>query len=424
MSTEGTKRIQSPQNQKASQGFLSWFSEAVFEQREIGPLISIGRDSSQTITLNDPFISRRHARIERKQDGIYILKDISSRNGTFLNGNKVFQALLKNNDRIRIGRTEMTFSFTRFKGLHNLSNKSLNPEWSKNLARLPSMAQTDFPILILGPSGSGKEHLAHTLHSLSSRNSSPYVSVNCSALTETLAESEFFGHIRGAYTGADQSRKGAFLAADGGTLFLDEVGDLPLTLQPKLLRALEYKEIKPVGADRTLKVNVRIIAATHQNLQEKVLAKEFREDLYFRLRVLEVNPPALKDRMEDFDLLLNSFAAKLGVAFSKQAVNDLKKHSWPGNIRELKNTLARAKALFYGTVIKSEHIKDIVDPLYESPSPSRKEKLPLLKHIEKEVITKILQENQGNQKRAALQLDMPRTTLNEKIKTYGISPKK
>ena len=399
-------------------GFISWFSHATFEQREINEFVSIGRDKGQMIVLNDPFISRRHARIEKKTDH-YVLKDMSSRNGIFLNGSKIFSALLKDQDRIRIGKTEFVFSSKRFQ--HNNSqtfNHSLNPFWNKQLSRIPSIAQTDFPVLIFGPSGSGKEHLARMIHSQSPRSMGPYVSVNCSALTETLAESEFFGHVRGSYTGANQDRMGAFRAAHGGTLFLDEIGDLPLCLQPKLLRALESKEIKPVGSDQPLKVNVRIVSATHQNLQSKVVEKTFREDLYFRLHVLELNPPSLADRMEDFENMLKSLSMEFGVSFSSNAIEALKTHPWPGNIRELRNTAVRAKALFPNTILQAKNIREIIDPIYDVSQDS--EKLPLLKQMEKDALVKALQENNGNRSTAAHCLNMPRTTLNRKIRHYGL----
>ena len=398
------------------------FLKPPLNKGEINQFISIGRDAGQMVILNDPFISRRHARIEKKRDH-YILKDMSSRNGVFLNGNKVFSALLKDQDCIRVGKTEFTFSSKRFQHSRQTFNHSLNPLWNKQLARIPALAQTDFPVLILGPSGSGKEHLAQKIHSQSLRSTEPYVSVNCSALTETLAESEFFGHLKGSYTGANQDRLGAFRSAHKGTLFLDEIGDLPLCLQPKLLRALESKEIKPVGSDQSIKIDVRIVAATHQSLQLKVLDKTFREDLYFRLRVLELNPPALVNRMEDFENILKVLSTEFRVSFSSSAIEALKEHQWPGNIRELRNTVVRAKALFPNKILTAEDVKEIIDPIYEQshfPSSGFSEKLPLLKQVEKEIFIKTLKEYDGNRTIAAHRLNMARTTFNRKLRFYGI----
>ena len=419
-----TKRVQKSKPKKAAaQGFLSWSFHSTFQQQEIQPMISVGRDSGQMVVLDDPFTSRRHARVEKKEQDntvVFVLKDMKSRNGTFLNGNKIFEAVLKEHDRILIGQTEFVFSSQRFNQNWEIFNRSLNPKWSQQLSRIPSMAQTEFPVLIQGPTGTGKEHVAQMIHQNSHRSSGPYISVNCSALSENLAESEFFGHIKGSYTGASSDRKGAFLAAHGGTLFLDEIGDLPLNLQPKLLRALEYKEIKPVGSDQTIKVDARIVCATHQNLQKKVLKKEFREDLYFRLRVLEVQTLHLKDRLEDFDMLLEYFSAQLGVQFSNEAKNNLKKYSWPGNIRELKNTVSRAKAFYPHSTISK--VDDLLDPLYnEQPTiPEIPYSPSLLKQIEKEAILRVLKENNGNKKKTADQLNMPRTTLTQRLKNYNI----
>ena len=421
-----TKKINQKKLNKILHGFISWYSGAAFEQREIRSVVSIGRDPGQNIFLNDPFISRHHARIENKNHGEYVLMDMSSRNGTFLNGNKIYKAVLKNNDRIKIGKTEFIFSSKRFNYDWKIFHQSLNVSWNTQLKRLPSMAESGFPVLIYGASGTGKEYLARMIHTHSSRSVGPYVSVNCSALTETLAESELFGHLRGSYTGAERDRKGAFLSAHGGTLFLDEVGDLPIQLQPKLLRALESKEVKPVGSDKTHKVDVRVVSATHQNLLKKIYEKTFREDLYFRLRVLEIKPPSLKERVEDFDELLEFFSSELGVTFSKEARRQLRNYAWPGNIRELKNATARARALFPGQIIESRHIREILDALYDISDVREKSQtgeLPLLKQMEKDMIVRVLRENKGSQSQAAEELRMARSTLRQKMKHYDLLSK-
>ncbi len=194
---------------------------------------------------------------------------------------------------------------------------------TKNCKNLGNVAKTDFPVLILGPSGTGKDVIAQALHQTSDRQG-PFLSVNCSALSETLIESELFGHVKGSFTGAVNDRKGAFEAARGGTLFLDEIGDLSYNLQAKLLRALENGEIRAVGADRNTQTDVRIIAATHQNLGEKIREGSFRSDLYYRLNVVTVTPPALNLRMEDFEGLLYGFARSMRVRFSHGAIVSLK----------------------------------------------------------------------------------------------------
>ena len=421
-----TQKISTKENTQ-NHGFLRWSEDSHIEQREITSFISIGRDTENIIILDDQCTSRRHCRIQKKEKEGFILQDMNSRNGTFLNNNRVFKALLKNNDRIQIGNKEFIFSFERFDNHWHIHTKSKNPDWNHQLETLPNIANSNMPVLITGPSGTGKEMLAKLIHRYSHRSKNPMISINCSALSESLIESEFFGHVKGSYTGALNSRKGAFMAAKGGSLFLDEIGDLPLHLQPKLLRALEYQEIKAVGSDHVTKTDVRIIAATHQNLTEKVANNTFRSDLYFRLHVLTLSPPHLRERMEDFDDLLNFFCKEYNISFSPTAINLLKQHSWPGNIRELKNTIARAKALFSGTVVATDKIKQLLyTPILtmEKQTEAFKElQIPVIKKIEKDLIIKAMTLHRGNQKKVAEELKLPQSTLSERIKKYDINPK-
>jgi DNA-binding NtrC family response regulator len=386
---------------------------------ELGEFFSIGRAPSNHLVVDDAFVSQRHARIE-KRGTQFVLKDLRSSNGTLLNETPVLEAELKLNDRLRFGETQFTFSI--FKEPPKDLQKSKNSDWQRQLERLPAFAATEHTVLVIGPSGSGKEIIAKKIHQCSSRKNGPLVAINCSALSEQLIESELFGHVKGSFTGAANDRKGAFEEARYGTLFLDEIGDLPLNLQPKLLRALENQEIRPVGSDKTIQTNVRIIAATHKNLYERVLKKEFREDLYHRLNVCRVSPPALVDIMEDFETILYSIAKEFRVRFSFNAIERLKDHSWPGNIRELKNLIARASAYFPGQSIEPEMIDDLIDPV---PKPSENavlENLPPLKELEREMIIKNLEKHTGNQRRAAEDLKMPKSTLHDKIRIYGINP--
>ena len=422
-----TQKIHTKEN-KQSYGFLRWSEDSHIEQREITSFISIGRNKENIIVLDDHCTSRRHCRIQRKEDEGFILQDINSRNGTFLNSNRIFKALLKNNDRIQVGNREFIFSFERFDNHWNIHTKSKNPYWNQQLSTLPNIAKSNMPVLITGPSGTGKEMLAKLIHRYSHRSKGPMISINCSALSESLIESEFFGHIKGSYTGALTSRKGAFMAANGGSLFLDEIGDLSLHLQPKLLRALEYQEIKAVGSDYVTKTDIRIIAATHQDLTLKVAQNTFRSDLYFRLYVLNLSLPHLRNRMEDFDDLLNFFCNEYNISFSSKATHLLKQHSWPGNIRELKNTVARAKALFSGTIVEEDKIKQLLyTPILtmEKQREAFKElRMPVIKKIEKDLIVKAMVLHRGNQKKVAEELGLPQSTLSERIKKYEINPKK
>lgn len=303
---------------------------------------------------------------------------------------------------------------------------SRNPLWNAELQSLKNVAQTDFPVLLLGPSGTGKDVLAQALHQASSRQNAAFVSVNCSALTETLIESELFGHVKGAFTGAINDRKGAFESARFGTLFLDEIGDLPFNLQAKLLRALENNEIRPVGSDRIVNTNIRVIAATHQNLSLKISDGTFRSDLFFRLNVVSVSVPPLKERTEDFEDLLICFAKQMRVRFSFDAIQKLKMYSWPGNVRELRNLVSRAAAVFPQQQIDLDRAAKLLrsstvhTPMTEEQSSSR---LSVIKEVEKQIILKKLQENRGNQRKTAMDLKMPKSTLNDRLRQYKVDSK-
>lgn len=412
-----TQTLKSNRTHNLEVAFLSRLS-GESEIHEIGEFFALGRESESPLQIEDPFVSTRHARIELRAQG-YFLRDLRSRNGTYLNGTPVMEAQLACGDRIRIGRTEFLFTSERDTKSSNLHLKSRNEAWNMQLHRLSSIAQSEMPVLLSGPSGSGKEILAQSLHRFSDRAHEAFVSVNCSALSDSLVESELFGHVKGSFTGASSDRKGAFESARGGTLFLDEIGDLPLSLQPKLLRALENQEIRPVGSDRSVQTNVRIVAATHKNLKKQVVEGLFRADLYFRLHVVQINSPALIERLEDFEDLLFHFAKDKRVRFSYAAVETLKRHSWPGNIRELKNTVSRARALFPDRQVEAEDIEHLIDsmPAPQWPSPSE----PAIKSIEREMICDRLLANQGNQRRTATELGLPKSTLHDRIKAYRIN---
>ena len=479
-----TQKIKRPAAARAS-AFIRWEKSGGGEQREIGDFLSLGRGESNQLILEDSFVSRRHARIEKQpRSGLFVLKDMGSRNGVFLNGSRVYQAALNNNDLITIGNLKFRFSFERYDQKWNLFAQSLSEKWSEQLSRIPHIAQSGCPVLLLGPSGSGKEALAQMIHKMSGRSQGPLISINCGALTESLVESELFGHTKGSYTGATGPRKGAFMSADKGTLFLDEIGDLPLSLQPKLLRAIEYSEVKPVGADIPVKTNARIISATHKDLQAETAKRKFRKDLYYRLNVARLQAPSLMDRMEDFEPLLQNFAQEGGVSFSPEAVKALKNYHWPGNIRELKNTVLRAKAMFTPGVIDKKKALMILDqteedfsesgPAFLNEASARHEasaryeasarheasaryeasarheasaryeasarrkikglspKIPRapnetapnlpadLERIEKTAITKALRKYRGSQNLSAEALGIPHSTFSRRLKKYGI----
>lgn len=389
-----------------------------------------GSDSTCQIVLDPQAgVSPRHARIENKETH-YVLRDLKSATGTYVNGLRIEEQVLRDRDIIQIGTQTYTFSKDSQLNAPGIGLSSKNEAWQSQLRVLGNVAQTDFPVLILGPSGTGKEVLADALHMHSRRKTGPCVSVNCSALSETLIESELFGHVKGSFTGAMADRKGAFEAARGGTLFLDEIGDLSYSLQAKLLRALENNEIRPVGADFNVKTDVRIIAATHQNLNEKIQLGQFRLDLYYRLNVITVTPPALSERLEDFEEIFYKFARSYRTRFSFGAIEKMKRHSWPGNIRELKNTVARASALFPKEEIRESHIPMILDSLSTKLEGSNSTALQettgttsVIKDLERQLIIKRLLANNGNQRKTASDLGIPKSTLHDRLKTYQIDPR-
>lgn len=385
--------------------------------------ILLGSDSECGLRLSDGQASPRHARLERQNER-WLLRDLRSAHGTWVNHTRINEAYLEPGDWIRVGATEIQFA--REEETRDFPLRSKNFEWDEVLQSMSGVAATNHPVLLLGPSGTGKDVLAHALHDRSPRRG-PFVSVNCCALTETLVESELFGHVKGSFTGAMADRKGAFETARGGTLFLDEIGDLSPALQAKLLRALENHEIRPVGSDRSIKTNVRIIAATHQNLAERIADGAFRSDLYYRLNVVTVNLPPLALRLEDFEHLFYGFAREQRIRFSVEAIRRLKQHSWPGNIRELRNFVARAGALYPGQSIEVSHVErllaahQIAAPT-AAASDNERSALPVIKEIEKQMIIKRLRANAGNQRRTAMDLGLPKSTLCDRIKSYGIKP--
>lgn len=386
-------------------------------------MMTIGKDDHCQLQLNGEDIADRHARLELR-DQNFLVRDLRTTQGTYLNEARVMEAFLQEGDTLRIGSYEMVFTH-ELPATGEFPLKSRNGVWNSELQALGNVAQTDFPVLILGPSGTGKDVIAEAIHQNSPRKEGPFVSVNCSALSETLIESELFGHIKGSFTGAITDRKGAFEAARGGTLFLDEIGDLSYSLQAKLLRAIENGEVRPVGADRNVRTDVRILAATHQNLTYKIQEGSFRSDLYFRLNVVSITPPALNLRMEDFDDLIYMFAKKMRVRFSFTAIARLKKHPWPGNIRELKNLVSRAAALYPRQQIEEEHVEKLLDKTLLDPSEQKiqAQTAPVIREIEKQMIIKRLIANKGNQRRTAHDLGMPKSTLHDRLKYYDIDVK-
>jgi DNA-binding NtrC family response regulator len=297
-------------------------------------------------------------------------------------------------------------------------------------ATIDKVAQSDATVLITGESGTGKELVARALHFAGRRAGGPFVPVNCGALVGTLLDSELFGHVRGAFTGADTSKRGLFVAADGGTLFLDEIGELPIELQPKLLRALQDGEVKPVGGTSAIRVDARVIAATNRTLLDQIAAGAFREDLFYRLAVITIEVPALRNRPGDIPLLAKHFAEQAAlraergrVSFTDGALAHLAQQPWPGNVRELENTIERAVILASGEVLD---VSDVAGPRPTVTSATfatfSGDTVPTLDELERAHILKVLELCEGQKTKAAQLLGINRTTLWKKLRQYGLDP--
>jgi len=289
---------------------------------------------------------------------------------------------------------------------------------------LEKVSQHNYPVLILGESGTGKELVARSIHFLGVRQNKPFVPVDCSGLVPTLIESELFGYVKGAFTGAQHSRTGLLETANGGTVFLDEIGDLPVDLQAKLLRALQEREIRPVGATDRLRIDIRIIAATNRDLESAIRAGTFRQDLYFRLNVVQVKLPPLRERKSDIPLLVSFFLEKFSDplrpirTISEDAMRRLMTYDWPGNVRELENAVERAVALGSGPML---HIGDLPSNLQQGSSDKLLEsnELTTLEEMERRFILRALRETNGDKLAAARLLGIGKTTLYRKLKQYG-----
>ena len=303
----------------------------------------------------------------------------------------------------------------------------------KLLETVAQVAPSEATVLITGDSGTGKELIAGAIHFNSPRKDGPFVKVNCAAITETLLESELFGHEKGAFTGAHRLKEGRFRQADGGSLFLDEVSEMSLGMQVKLLRALQEREITRVGGEEVIKVDVRVIAATNKDLIQEVESERFREDLYYRLNVVTLNVPLLRERKEDIPLLaqhfLNTFAEKNRKqikGFTPQAMDQLLKYDWPGNVRELMNAVERAVVLSRSEYLDEQDLPLVIEDALsdEEKSPSR-DAVPAdlpLEDVEKTTILKTLESTDGNKSEAARRLGITRKTLHKKLKKYGMMP--
>ncbi len=330
---------------------VSWTDATGHHTTTIDGRVIVGSAQSTGIVIADPTVSRLHAELEAKPDGLWV-RDLGSRNGIFVEGVHVLAARVPDRGRIKLGGTELVVDqdpnqrraveiwpsdhFGRLVG-----TSARMRELFASLARISPM---DASVLIHGETGTGKELVARAIHDASPRASKPFIVVDCAALPENLLDAELFGHTKGAFTGAVGMRTGAIEAAHGGTVFLDEIGELPIAMQPKLLRVLESRTVRRVGETGHRQVDVRFISATHRDLLTMVNNNEFREDLYFRLSVIPVSVPPLRVRKEDIERLVNHFLGGAS-SVSPELMRELVNRPWRGNVRELRNFVDRARAL-------------------------------------------------------------------------------
>jgi transcriptional regulator with GAF, ATPase, and Fis domain len=416
-------------------------------------IIRIGSAKTSDIVITDPTVSRYHAEIRRGRDGV-ILRDLDSTNGTFVGHVRAKQVYLGVDTRFRVGRTEFIFTPadeiidvepSALDHFENLVGESV--AMREVFGILERIAPTDLTVLITGETGTGKELASRALHSRSSRAKSSFVVFDCGAAAENLIESDLFGHQKGAFTGAIDARPGVFEMANGGTIFLDEIGDLPIGLQPKLLRVLEQREVRRVGSSKTKPIDVRVVAATNRNLREEVDAGRFREDLYYRLAVVELVMPPLRDRIDDLHHLAHHLLERSShntsiQHISAEVIQALSTHRWPGNVRELNNMLERTMPFTDGNTITMETLPASIkaateaprvtntqpilalsdsSSLEDSPMPFKDAKDQLVEAFEHQYLVDLLDRHDGNVSKAARAAGMDRKSISRLMKKHGIT---
>ena len=399
--------------------------------------VRIGAGRGNDLVLDDPTVSSSHAEIHATGSGFRV-KDLGSTNGTRINGVAIVEAFLEDGCTLQVGEVPLEFKLGKDKvtvpmseatDLHGAVGQS--PAMRTVFSRIDRIAKTDATVLIQGETGTGKEVIAWSIYEASKRKDAPFVVVDCGGIAPTLIESELFGHERGAFTGAQQRRIGAFERAHGGTLFLDELGELSLDLQPKLLRALEKREVQRVGGDKPIAVDVRIIAATNRDLRSMVARGEVREDLYYRLAVVTLELPPLRERKEDIPLLVDHFLKGMGLgrnALPEGAVERFVEHSWPGNARELKNAVERAVLLGETRLAGNEAplrpamagAHGLEDHAIDVERPYKDQKAQVVALFEERYVRALMKAHAGNVSAAARVAGIDRMSLHKILERYGL----
>jgi transcriptional regulator with GAF, ATPase, and Fis domain len=395
----------------------------------------LGAAPGVDLVIPEPTISRIHAELDPRENGLWV-RDLGSRNGTFVDGVRVESACVPERGRLRLGALELVVSYgpqasavplwaePRFGPLVGAS-----PPMRELFARLHRMAASDATVLVQGETGTGKELVACALHEASRRAGGPFVVVDCGALPETLLDAELFGHSRGAFTGATAARPGAFEAAHGGTLFLDEIGELPMALQPKLLRVLEARTVRRLGENEPRAVDIRFVSATHRDLRTMVNARAFREDLYFRLAVLPVTIPPLRERPSDVPVLAEHFLSPESRALlTPELAAELESRPWLGNVRELRNFIDRlttlgareALAVTPGAVTPAPTRGGPLLPAEWATLPLKEARERCVGQIEREYVEALLARHDHNVTAAAQAAGLDRTYLHRLLRKHRL----
>jgi DNA-binding NtrC family response regulator len=397
--------------------------------------VTLGRSTVCDLSLKDGSVSGIHCEVVAGPEG-FLLRDLGSTNGIFMLGHRIRELYLRPGSEFQMGN-----NLIRFEPLDNMVKIPLSRKdhfgsvlgrsipMREIFAVLERVSTSDLPVLLRGETGTGKELLAAGIHTYSFRKNHPYVVLDCGAVPADTIESTLFGHEKGAFTGAVDSRRGVFEEASGGTLFIDEVGELAVGLQPKLLRALEQQEIQRVGGVKPIKVEVRIVAATHRDLLALVDQGLFREDLFYRLSVVEVCVPPLRDRPEDVPQLVEQFfkeEEQSGMQLSEEAMLSLQSHSWPGNVRELRNVMERASRLVEGDVINASDLHlgqqsgDRLPLAVGGNLPYKEAKARLLAQFERQYLAQLMTEHGGNLSAASREAGLARNHLRNLCRKYDI----
>ena len=397
--------------------------------------ITIGSAPGADLVLSDRTVSRRHCTVGL-EDGQVVVRDLDSTNGSFTHGSRFKEIVIGHGAEVTLGKTVLKF-VPREETLEpeECSEGSFgelighDPKMRRLFGLLRDIAQSDTTVLIEGETGTGKELIAEEIHRHSRRANGPFVVFDCGAVPRELIESTLFGHVKGAFTGAIADRRGAFAEAHGGTIFLDEIGELALDLQPALLRALDKRAVRRVGANAYEQVDVRVVAATNRDLREEVARRNFREDLFYRLAVIRVHLPALRERGRDIDVLADHFVRQFSpsrkLAIPPNEMQRLRSYGWPGNVRELRNVIERACVLSKGDSLLIEdalgdQLQHAAPVGFRTSLPFKEAKGQLVEQFEREYIIDLMKRHRMNLSAAAREAQIDRKHLRELLRKYGL----